>query len=161
MTPAIQQLKRHKISYQLHQYQHDANAAAYGLEVVEKLQLNAEQVFKTLVVCTDCQQLAVALVPVNKQLNLKRIAKTLSVKKVKMAEVKQVENSTGYILGGVSPLGQKKSLRTIIDDSAQDFDLVYISGGKRGLEVALCPNDLATLSRANFSAITNSANEEE
>lgn len=117
MTPAIQTLKRHKISYELLRYPHDVNATAYGLEVVEKLQLNAEQVLKTLVVITDRQQLAVALVPVNTQLNLKSIAKVLAVKKVKMAHVTQVENSTGYILGGVSPLGQKKTLCTIIDNS--------------------------------------------
>jgi Cys-tRNA(Pro)/Cys-tRNA(Cys) deacylase len=76
------------------------------------------------------------------------------VKKVKMDEVKQVENSTGYILGGVSPLGQKKRLPTIIDNSAQNFALVYISAGKRGLEVSLCPTDLATLCQASFAAIS-------
>jgi len=155
MTPAIQKLKQQKVSYEILQYQHEVNSAAYGLEVVEKLKLNAEQVFKTLVVITDSQQLVVALVPVSGKLNLKAIAKTLVVKKVKMAEVKQVENSTGYILGGVSPLGQKKALRTIIDNSAKDFKLVYISGGKRGLEVALNPNDLAKISQARFADISD------
>jgi len=155
MTPAIQKLKRHKVNYELLTYQHDLHSTAYGLEVVEKLALNAEQVFKTLVICTDCQQLVVALVPVNAQLNLKTLAKVLSVKKVNMADVKQVEKSTGYILGGVSPLGQKKTLRTIIDASAQSFELIYISGGKRGLEVALCPNELAKLSQANFALISH------
>jgi len=155
MTPAIQKLKQQKVSYEILQYQHEVNSAAYGLEVVEKLKLNAEQVFKTLVVITDSQQLVVALVPVSGKLNLKAIAKTLVVKKVKMAQVKQVENSTGYILGGVSPLGQKKALRTIIDNSAKDFKLVYISGGKRGLEVALNPNDLAKISQARFADISD------
>jgi len=155
MTPAVQKLKQHKINYTLLQYQHDVKSVAYGLEVVDKLQLNAEQVLKTLVVMTDCQQMAVALVPVNTQLNLKNIAKVLAVKKVKMAEVKRVENSTGYILGGVSPLGQKKMLPTIIDKSVQNFNIIYISGGKRGLEVALNPHDLAKLSNAKFAAISN------
>lgn len=155
MTPAVKVLKRHKIHYELLSYQHDVKSEAYGLEVVEKLQLNPEQVFKTLVIITDCQQIAVALVPVNTKLNLKNMAKALSVKKVKMADVKQVENSTGYILGGVSPLGQKKALRTVIDSSAQNFDIIYISGGKRGLEVALSPHDLAALSKAIFSSINN------
>lgn len=155
MTPAIQTLKQHKVSYELLQYQHDASAAAYGLEVVEKLKLNATQVFKTLIICTDCPQLAVALVPVNTQLNLKAVAKALTVKKVKMADVKQVENSTGYILGGVSPLGQKKPLITLIDSSAKRFKLVYVSGGKRGLEVALSPDDLAHISQASFADISS------
>ena len=155
MTPAVKVLKRHKVNYELLSYQHDVKSAAYGLEVVEKLQLNAEQVFKTLVIITDCQQLVVALVPVNKKLNFKNMAKVLSVKKVKMADVKQVENSTGYILGGVSPLGQKRALHTVIDKNAQNFELIYISGGKRGLEVALSPHDLAALSKAIFSRISD------
>jgi len=155
MTPAIQKLKQQKIAHEILHYQHDLTSTAYGLEVVEKLDLNAEQVYKTLVVTTENKQLAVALVPVSSKLNLKALAKALNVKKVKMAEAKQVENSTGYILGGVSPLGQKKPLQTIIDNSAKNYNLVYISGGKRGLEVALNPVALAKLSRASFADINS------
>ncbi|WP_114327050.1 Cys-tRNA(Pro) deacylase [Candidatus Colwellia aromaticivorans] len=153
MTPAIKQLKQKNISFKIHQYQHDANAQSFGIEAVEKLSLNAEQVFKTLVICTDTNQLAVAIVPVMFKLNLKAIAKTLKVKKVKMADANRVEVSTGYVLGGVSPLGQKKLLTTIIDNSAQHFTYVFVSGGKRGLEIELSPQDLATMCRAIFADI--------
>lgn len=154
MTPAINQLNQKKIIFKTHQYQHDDNALSFGIEAVEKLSLNAEQVFKTLVVCTDTNQLAVAIVPVMFKLNLKAIAKVLKVKKVKMADVNRVEASTGYVLGGVSPLGQKKSLTTVIDKSAQDFTNVFVSGGRRGLEIELSPQDLAKMCRAIFADIT-------
>ena len=154
MTPATKQLERHKISFELHQYQHDANTNSFGYEAVEKLSLNAEQVFKTLVVCSDTDKLAVAIVPVNLKLNLKAIAKALKVKKVKMAEAKRVETSTGYVLGGVSPLGQKKKLITVIDVSSKKFQQIYVSGGRRGLEIQLSPQDLAKLCHANFADIT-------
>lgn len=154
MTPATELLKKKKVPFEVHQYHHDANASSFGLEAVEKLSLDAKQVFKTLVVCCDTDQLAVAIVPVNVKLNLKAIAKTLNVKKVKMAEAKRVEASTGYVLGGVSPLGQKKLLSTVIDISAQALDIMYISGGRRGLEIALAPKNLAKLCRATFANIS-------
>ncbi len=154
MTPATKQLDRHKIFFELHQYQHDSNASSFGLEAVEKLSLNVEHVFKTLVVCSDSDQLAVAIVPVNMKLNLKAMAKALKVKKIKMADSKRVETSTGYVLGGVSPLGQKKLLPTVIDVSATKFKQIYVSGGRRGLEIALSPIDLQKLCRANFENIS-------
>ena len=154
MTPATQQLKQKKIPFDVLQYDHDVNATSFGLEAVEKLSLNAQQVFKTLVVCCDTDQLAVAIVPVNLKLNLKAIAKVLKVKKVKMADAKRVEATTGYVLGGVSPLGQKKRLPTVIDSSAETLELMYVSGGKRGIEIALAPKDLKKLSQASFAAIS-------
>ncbi len=153
MTPAVRQLKQKQIPFELHNYQHDANVASYGLEAIEKLSLNAEQVFKTLIVSSDCNQLAVALVPVDKKLNLKLMAKALKVKKVKMAETKLVQTSTGYVLGGVSPLGQKKKLNTVIDLSAKEFRTIFISGGKRGLEIEISPEDLQQLLQANIFSI--------
>lgn len=153
MTPAIRQLKKKKIKFEIHQYQHDTSALSFGIEAAEKLSLNAAQVFKTLVICTDTNQLAVAIVPVMFKLNLKAIAKTLKVKKVKMADGNRVEVTTGYVLGGVSPLGQKKSLTTIIDKSAQQFTGIFVSGGKRGLEIELSPEDLAKLCSAGFANI--------
>lgn len=154
MTPATQQLKKKKIPFEILQYQHDANATSFGLEAVEKLSLNADQVFKTLVVCCDTDQLAVAIVPVNFKLNLKAIAKVLKVKKVKMADAKRVESTTGYVLGGVSPLGQKKALPTVIDISAETLEFMHVSGGKRGLEIKLSPKDLCSLCRASFALIS-------
>jgi Cys-tRNA(Pro)/Cys-tRNA(Cys) deacylase len=153
MTPAINQLKQKKIDFKTHQYQHDTSAQSFGIEAVEKLSLNAEQVFKTLVVCTDTNQLAVAIVPVLFKLNLKTIAKILKVKKAKMADANRVETTTGYVLGGVSPLGQKKSLTTIIDKSAENFTHIFVSGGRRGLEIELSPKDLAKMCRATFADI--------
>jgi len=155
MTPAIRQLEQQKKSFKTHQYQHDTNAQSFGLEAVEKLSINAEQVFKTLVVCTDTNQLAVAIVPVIFKLNLKAIAKALKVKKVKMADGNRVEVSTGYVLGGVSPLGQKKRLTTVIDKSAQGFKHIFVSGGRRGLEIELTPQDLAAMCNATFAEISS------
>jgi Cys-tRNA(Pro)/Cys-tRNA(Cys) deacylase len=154
MTPAILLLKKRKTPFTLLQYSHDASARSYGLEVVEKLLLPAVQVFKTLVISTDTSQLVVAIIPVTEQLNVKCVAKVLKVKKIMMADAKRVESSTGYVLGGVSPLGQKKQLITIIDSSAQNFNTIYVSGGKRGLELALSPKELAKLTRGNFAEIT-------
>ena len=155
MTPATKQLKKHRISFEILQYQHDTNTSSFGLEAVEKLSLDAEQVFKTLVVCCDTDQLVVAIVPVNLKLNLKSLAKTLKVKKVKMADAKRVEASTGYVLGGVSPLGQKKRLSTVIDVSAEKFKHIYVSGGKRGLEIKISPNDLREQCQAAYDNISN------
>lgn len=154
MTPAIRQLKKQKTTFKTHQYQHDASALSFGVEAAEKLSINAAQVFKTLVICTDTNKLAVAIVPVMFKLNLKAIAKTLKVKKVKMADGNRVEVTTGYVLGGVSPLGQKKPLTTIIDKSAQQFTNIFVSGGKRGLEIELAPEDLAKMCRATFADIS-------
>ena len=161
MTPAINLAKQCGLDYQVHEYIHDSNAASYGLEAAEKLGVDVSQVFKTLVVMTEAGVLAVAILPVDKTLNFKKMAKALSVnkmlpcKKVQMAEPKQVERSTGYVLGGVSPLGQKKRLVTLVDDSAQAQPTIYVSGGRRGLEIELPPAQLATTLTACFAAITD------
>ena len=150
MTPAIEQLKKSRIKFDILSYEHDVNNTNYGLEAVEKLNLNSAQVFKTLVLETSEQQLIVAVTPVTQQINLKQLAKLCAVKKVMLAEPQKVQASTGYILGGVSPLGQKKRLKTYIHLSALDFDTIYVSAGKRGLEIALSPACLAELIQASF-----------
>ena len=161
MTPAINLAKQRGLDYRLHEYTHDSNAASFGLEAAEKLGVYVTQVFKTLVVLTDTDVLAVAILPVDKTLNFKKMAKALSVnkmlacKKVQMADPKQVERSTGYVLGGVSPLGQKKRLPTVIDESAQTHSTIYVSGGRRGLEIELPPAQLATTLTARFASITD------
>ena len=161
MTPAINLAKQRGLDYRLHEYTHDSNAASFGLEAAEKLSVDVTQVFKTLVVLTDTDVLAVAILPVDKTLNFKKMAKALSVnkmlacKKVQMADPKQVERSTGYVLGGVSPLGQKKRLPTVIDESAQTHSTIYVSGGRRGLEIELPPAQLATTLTARFASITD------
>ena len=156
MTPAINLAKQRKLTYQLHEYTHEESAASYGLEAAEKLAVATEQVFKTLVVATETGALAVAIVPVTITLNFKKMAKALGCKKVQMADPKQVERSTGYVLGGVSPLGQKKRLTTVIDLSAQDKASIYVSAGRRGLEIELPPMQLATTLNANFADIADS-----
>ena len=153
MTPAIRLLQQLKMPHQVHEYQHDSHANSYGLEAAEKLNLNPSEVFKTLVVETHKQQLAVAVVPVCGKLNLKAMAKALKVKKITMADAKKVERITGYVLGGVSPLGQKRKLPTVIHASAQSLKYMYISGGKRGLDISLAPNDLQRALSAQFAAI--------
>ncbi|WOC28747.1 Cys-tRNA(Pro) deacylase [Pseudoalteromonas sp. N1230-9] len=150
MTPAINLLKKKGIKFDVLSYDHEPNQKQFGLEAVEKLNLPAAQVFKTLVVEDNTQNLFVAVVPVSQQLNLKMLAKFAGVKKIEMAPQQAVEKSTGYILGGVSPLGQKKQLKTYIHTSAKSFESIYVSAGKRGLEIALNPKDLMTLTRGQY-----------
>ena len=153
MTPAIKLLERGKHAHSVLKYEHDKQAESFGLEAVEKLSLQAPTVFKTLVAELDSGKLVVAIVPVTHQLNLKQLAKAAKAKKAQMVPPVKVESTTGYVLGGVSPLGQKKALPTFIDDSAQQFELIYCSAGKRGLEIALSPQVLASLTRATFAPL--------
>ncbi len=155
MTPAINSLKKANIKHNIHSYDHDPKSKAYGEEAAEKLNVSFDRLFKTLVVSIENKVLAVAVVPVSKQLHLKSFAKSLKAKKVKMADKTFVERSTGYLLGGVSPIGQKKRLTTIIDESALSFDTIYVSAGKRGLQVELSPNDLGAQINATFDKIAN------
>ncbi|GAA0694497.1 Cys-tRNA(Pro) deacylase [Marinobacterium maritimum] len=153
MTPAINMARRAGINHQIHEYEHDPGSDSYGTEAVEKLGLAPEQVFKTLVVNLDGKTLAVGVVPVAGKLNLKQIAKAAGAKKAVMADPAEVERTTGYVLGGVSPLGQKKRLATFIDVSAQQFDTMHVSAGRRGLEIELAPEDLRQLTNACFAPI--------
>jgi Cys-tRNA(Pro)/Cys-tRNA(Cys) deacylase len=153
MTPAVNIAKKAKINFQLHPYDHDPSAESYGEEAVEKLNVLPARVFKTLVVSTDNRQLAVAVVPVSDRLNLKSAASALGVKKIQMADAKDVQRSTGYVLGGVSPLGQKKSLTTVIDQGALNHATIFVSAGRRGLDIELSPNDLAALTRGTFASL--------
>lgn len=155
MTPAINQLNKLNLAYQVHQYTHEPNAKSYGLEAAEKLNVNADLVYKTLVVEVDNSYLAVAVIPVIKQLNLKKLAKTLKAKKIKMAEVNKVQNSTGYLLGGVSPLGQKKALITVLDKSAETLNTIFVSGGKRGLELELPPQHIVLSLQSSYADIVS------
>ena len=146
-------MQKHNFAYEVHEYEHDRSAESYGLEACECLGVPAEQVFKTLVVQLESNELAVAIVPVNRKLALKALAKVLSAKKANMADGNDVTRSTGYVLGGVSPLGQKRALRTIIDSSAAEQDTVFVSAGKRGLEIELSPRALIELCSAKFAEI--------
>lgn len=149
MTPACRLLKSNKIEFSIHEYEHDANAKSFGLEAAEKLNLDVNEVFKTLLV-TDEKNYFVAIIRVNHQLNLKKMATAVGCKKLQMANPKDAERLTGYLVGGISPLGQKKRLKTVIDASAQELGKIYVSGGKRGLDIGLNPNDLAQILTAQF-----------
>lgn len=153
MTPAIDLLKKHKAAHQVHSYNHDPKAASYGLEAAEKLGLPPERVFKTLLAASEKGELLVAVVPVAGSLDLKALAQAAAVKKVDMADPNAAQRATGYLLGGISPLGQKKRLRTFIDSRAQSFETLYVSAGRRGLEVELSAAVLAQLTGASFAAI--------
>ena len=154
MTPAVNSAKKAKIEFNLHQYQHASGHASYGLEAAEKLAVEAERVFKTLVVKLDAMQLGVAILPVNSMLSMKSVAKACGARKAEMADKVEVQRSTGYVLGGVSPLGQKKYLKTVIDQSAQEYPTIYVSGGRRGLEIELNALDLQTLTLATFAPLS-------
>ncbi|ABV34634.1 YbaK/EbsC protein [Shewanella sediminis HAW-EB3] len=153
MTPAIDLLKKAHIKHTIHEYQHEASALAYGIEAATKLNLDAKLVFKTLVAKLDSGKLVVAIIPVEEKLNMKALAKVAGVKKAAMASAEEVERSTGYVLGGVSPLGQKRPLLTYIDTSAEQLDQLYVSGGKRGLDIELTPSALLKLTRALFAPL--------
>lgn len=155
MTPAISLLKREKIAHTVRSYGHDAHAGSYGGEAVDKLGLDPAQVFKTLLASTDTHELLVAVVPVAGQLDLKALAHAAGCRKCGMADVDAAQRATGYLVGGISPLAQKKRLRLFIDDSAQALATLHVSAGRRGLEVELSPVDLARLTRAAFAPISS------
>ncbi|SFZ97436.1 Cys-tRNA(Pro) deacylase YbaK [hydrothermal vent metagenome] len=153
MTPAINEAKKSKIEYTVHEYHHDPLSDSYGLEAASKLGVESERVYKTLVIVHGDKELAVGIVPVSSMLNMKLIAKVLGSKKAAMAETSDVERSTGYILGGVSPLGQKKKLITIVDSSATKYKTIFVSAGRRGLDIELKANDLLLLTKGRFETI--------
>jgi Cys-tRNA(Pro)/Cys-tRNA(Cys) deacylase len=149
-TPAIAAAERAGIPFTLHEYDHDPKAESYGLEAAELLGLDPRRVFKTLVVDRD-GTLAVAIVPVAAQLDLNALGKRTS-----MADRAKAERSTGYVLGGISPLGQRRQLPTTIDASALEHETIHVSAGRRGLEIELDPNDLVRLTGAQVRAIARS-----
>ena len=153
MTPALDVLKKARAEHRVHSYEHDPKSASYGLEAAEKLGLDPQQVFKTLLASSEKGELLVAVVPVVGTLDLKALAHAAGVKKCEMADPAAAQRATGYLVGGISPLGQKKRLRTFIDDSAQNFATIHVSAGRRGLEVELAPAVLAEHTQGTFAGI--------
>ncbi|KQU53569.1 cys-tRNA(Pro)/cys-tRNA(Cys) deacylase [Rhodococcus sp. Leaf278] len=156
-TPALALLTARKVAHIVHSYDHDPSAQSFGQEaaqvLVERLGVRPEQVFKTLIVERSDRSLGVAVVPVTTMLSLKSAAAALSTRKIAMAERAAAERSSGYVFGGISPLGQRKSLPTAIDDSALTFETILCSAGRRGLEIELAPADLVRLTRATTAPI--------
>lgn len=155
MTPAVQAARKAGIRFRLHEYAHDPANANFGLEAAQKLAIPPARVFKTLLVCLngDARQLAVAVVPVDAQLDLKAMARACQAKKVAMAEPALAERVTGYIVGGISPLGQKRALTTVVDRSASGFDSVFVSAGRRGMDIELAAEDLCSVCRASLAPL--------
>ena len=153
MTPAINLLKKNKCDFKIHKYDHDPACTNFGNEAVQKLGLDASQVYKTLLVELTPKQLVVCVLPVENQLSLKDVATAFDVKKAVMANKDEAQKVTGYLLGGISPLGQKKLLKTVLDESVNKFGTIFISGGKRGLDIEVKPCDLEKLLKAKIHKI--------
>ena len=154
VTPATKLLTSAGVRFVEHEYEHDPKATSFGLEAAEKLGVDPSQVFKTLIANVD-ETFAVAIVPVSKQVSLKSLSRALGAKRASMADPVQAARLTGYVVGGISPLGQKRLLATVIDASASDFETILVSGGRRGFDIELSPNDLANLLSAVFADIAS------
>jgi Cys-tRNA(Pro)/Cys-tRNA(Cys) deacylase len=153
-TPATQALTRAKIPFTVHGYAHDPAHPSYGVEAAEALGVVPDRVFKTLVAEVD-GALTVGVVPVTGSLNLKALAAAVGGKRAAMADPAAAERATGYVRGGISPLGQRRRLRTVIDESALTHPTVYVSAGRRGLEIELAPADLVALTAATVAALSS------
>lgn len=151
-TPATVALTAAGIPFSPHAYQHDAANTNFGLEAASALGLDPEQVFKTLLADVD-GSLVVAIVPVTGKLDLKALAAAVSGKKAEMADPKLAERKTGYVVGGISPIGQKTRHTTVLDETAELFDTIFVSGGKRGFDIELTPADLLAITAGTIAAI--------
>lgn len=151
-TPATVVLDAAGVEHTLHPYEHDPRAASYGLEAADALGLDPAVVLKTLVAEAD-GVLVVAVVPVTGELDLKALARAVGASRARMADPVAAERSSGYVRGGISPLGQRRRLRTVVDASALDHDRVYVSAGRRGLDVGLAPADLVRLTGATVAPV--------
>ena len=151
-TPALVALQRAGIAHTVHTYDHDPSRQDYGLEAAEALALPPASVFKTLLADVDGAPV-VAIVPVTGQLDLKALASARGAKRARMLDPSDAERLTGYVVGGISPLGQRTALPTVIDSSAADHSVIYVSGGRRGLDIAVAPGDLVSLIGATYAPV--------
>ena len=154
MTPAIELLQRKKIPFTVHEFGHDPTSSSYGEEAASKLNVPPQQVFKTLLTRLSDDRLAVALVPVSAMLDTKKLASVCDAKKAAMADRDAISRLTGYLPGAVSPLAQRQRLFTVIDEQAESLSVLYVSAGKRGVDICLSPTDLLTLTNGVYAAIS-------
>lgn len=155
-TPATTALTRAGVAFRVLAYAHDPSAKSYGQEAAQALSLDPDRVFKTLVVTVD-GQVAVAVVPVSGQLDLKRMAAALGGRRAEMADVGIAQRATGYVVGGISPLGQRRRSPTVVDESALAFPTIYVSAGRRGLDLEVAPADLVRLTDGQVSPVATAA----
>lgn len=153
MTPAIDVLTEAGVDYKLHSYSHGSANQSFGLEAATKLKVGPERVFKTLIAEAD-GYMCVGIIPVSAQLNLKRLAKAFGKKRLAMADPKRVERVTGYVVGGISPLGQKRELSAFMDTSSELFKTIFVSAGRRGLDIEIRTSDLQGLIKAELCHLT-------
>lgn len=151
-TPATVALDALRIGFTAHPYDHNTNETEFGLEAASALGIKPERVFKTLMASVD-DELVVAVVPVSGKLDLKALAAVLHGKRAVMADARLAERRTGYVIGGISPIGQKTLHRAVIDETIELFDTVFVSGGRRGFDIELAPNDLKRVTNATIAAI--------
>ena len=151
-TPAIRQLEDANIPFTMHEYVHEAGDEGYGLEAAKKLGYDEAQVFKTLMADTGDERV-IGVVPVNGHMSLKELAHAVGAKKAEMADPKVAMRESGYVVGGISPLGQKTHHKTVLDESALNFDEILVSGGKRGLSLGVNPHDLLAVLNATTAPI--------
>lgn len=152
-TPATVALDQAGVAYTAHLYEHSPDAASFGLEAAAALGVPPERVFKTLLADVDGRQLVVGIVPVSGSLDLKALASAVGGKRASMADAAVAERTTGYVVGGISPLGQRKQLPTVVDSTALAYETIYVSGGRRGLDLELPPSDLIRLTAATTTSI--------
>lgn len=155
-TPACVALDEAGVAYVLHPYDHDPDAESFGLEAADVLGVEPDVVFKTLMAELDSGELVVAIVPVSGRLGLKALARAAGAKKAAMADVAMAERSSGYVAGGISPFGQRTPRRTFVDETAEIMDVMYVSGGRRGLDLSLAPTDLIDLLEATTAPLSDS-----
>lgn len=141
VTPAVRALEAAGVPFTVHEYDHDPTVRSFGLEAAAALSLDPDQVFKTLLVTADGEQ-AVAIVPVSCHLSLKAVGAALGRKRIEMCDPAIAQRVTGYVLGGISPFGQRRLLPTVIDETCELYETVYVSGGRRGLDLGVAPGDL-------------------
>ncbi len=153
MTPAIRLLEVKRIVHQLHRYHHDPRAESFGEEAATKLGIAQERMFKTLVAAVDGEALVLAILPVAARLDLKKLAAAADCKRAELADPKVAEKATGYVVGGISPVGGRKVLPTFLDETAILFDTIFVSAGQRGLQIELSPRDLQSVSAATLTSL--------
>jgi Cys-tRNA(Pro)/Cys-tRNA(Cys) deacylase len=153
ITPAVRALEQAGVAFQLLEYDYDSSADEIGLQAAQALGRHPSTVFKTLVVALDSGELICALIPSDARLNLKAMASAAGARKAELSDPKKAERTTGYVVGGISPLGQRRRLRTFIDASAPPLDEIVVNGGRRGLQIVLRPADLILATSAVVASL--------